>query len=280
MKSYIDLGSSCVTLRDYVAEKEGFTYLEDDFEPLIGYGYGKVKPKGLFTANLTIDGVTVRVKIHVVPKESQAIPMIVGYPYTESNKVVMISKPGELRIGTDAADLLRIEPTDKDKTVLWATKAEMIPNYLGLRTYIRSKGHLQECDITIDGRIQENGQIIPRCLINTDKDGNSILPVLNMTGRDLKIDEGDKVARGELSILKSETPRRQEINEEEVKRDEIDTDLSEGETSELLKVLNKYKDLIARNIRQIGCTDKAEMEIKLENTTPVYYRPYRVSQFE
>ncbi|XP_077275167.1 uncharacterized protein LOC143904389 [Temnothorax americanus] len=278
VKSYIDLGSSCVALRDDIAEEEGFTYLEGDFEPLIGYGSGEVKPKGLFTANLTVDGVTARVKIHVVPKEYQTIPLIVGHPYTEASNVVMISKPGELRIGTDESDLLRIEPESTRKTVLWATEATVIPNnFLG---HVMVRGDLQGCDVSVEGRIQEDGQLIPRCLISADDEGRSILHVLNMTGKDLKIKEGATITRGDISTPSDETPRRQEVNEEEIKLEEINTDAPEEDIPKLLEVLNQYKDLIARNMRQIGCTKKAEMKIKLHDTTPVHYRPYRMSQAE
>jgi len=62
--------------------------------------------------------------------------------------------------------------------------------------------------------------------------------------------------------------------------EEIDTDVTEEEVPKVLDALNQYKDLVARNIRQIGCTNKAEMRIKLEKATPVHYRPYQVSQME
>lgn len=240
--------------------------------PLIGYGNGEVKPKGLFTANLTIDGVSARVKVHVVPRESQTIPLIVGHPYTEASHVVMMSKPGELRIGTDKADLLRVKPELKRKTVLWASEATVIPNnFLG---HVMVKGDLRACDISVEGRLQENGQLIPRCLISTDDEGKSMLPMLNLTGKDLKINEGATITRGDISTPLGEVPGQREINDEEVRLDEINTNAPEEEIPKILNVLNQHKSLVARNIQQIGCTNKTEMKIELENTTPVHYRPY------
>jgi len=159
----------------------------------------------------------------------------------------MVSKPGELRIGTDEADLLRIEPTSKEKTVLWASEATVISNnFLG---HVMVYGGLQGCDVSVERRMQENGQLIPRCLISTDDKGKSILPVLNITSKDLKIDEGATITKGDLSISHDETPMQREVNEEEIKLEEIDIDVTEEEVPKVLDALNQYKDLVAQNIR-------------------------------
>lgn len=279
IKCYVDLGSSCVTLREDIAESEGFTYLEGDYDPLTGYGNGELKPKGLMTVNLTIEGVTAKVKVHVVPRECQTIPLIVGHPYTEASHVIIISKPGELRIGTDANEMLQTEPTEKEKTALWATEATVIPNnFLG---HVAVAGELRGCDVCVEGGIRENGQLIPRCLISTDDEGKTIIPVLNISGVDFMVKEGSTIARADVSNLYDQTKRvRPEVNEKEITLEEIDTDLPEEEVPRLLNVLGQYKDLVARNMKQIGCTNKTEMKIELEKTTPVHYRPYRTSQAE
>lgn len=54
-----------------------FSYFEYESTPLVGYGQVIVKPDGLFTAMLVVDGVTAKVKIHVVPEESQEMSLIV-----------------------------------------------------------------------------------------------------------------------------------------------------------------------------------------------------------
>ncbi|MCP6497740.1 hypothetical protein NL476_27650, partial [Klebsiella pneumoniae] len=66
IKSYIDLGSSCVTIRADVANELNFSFYECITEALVGYGNGKVQPLGLFTGILTIDNVQAKVRIHVV----------------------------------------------------------------------------------------------------------------------------------------------------------------------------------------------------------------------
>lgn len=56
IKSYVDLGSSCVTIRLEDAECNGFTFMEsEELQPLVGYGNGIVKPIGIFSAKITVD---------------------------------------------------------------------------------------------------------------------------------------------------------------------------------------------------------------------------------
>lgn len=74
-------------------------------------------------------------------------------------------------------------------------------------------------------------------------------------------------------------PKR-EVNTEGVKREEIDTDLEGEEAEKVVDLVNNYKDLVARNMKLIGCTDLLEMDIQLAEDKPVFYRPYRMSYKE
>ncbi|KAK9693886.1 hypothetical protein QE152_g33908 [Popillia japonica] len=93
VRAYVDLGSSVVTIKQDTLRDLGFSFYETETAPLIGYGNGQVKPLGLFTANLKIDDVVMKVPIHVVPSTSQSVSLIVGHPYTEQPNIVITSKP-------------------------------------------------------------------------------------------------------------------------------------------------------------------------------------------
>lgn len=47
--------------------------------------------------------------------------------------------------------------------------------------------------------------------------------------------------------------------------------------SEVLELLNKYRDCVATNLGEMGKTTTTQMEIKLVSSTPVVYNPYRLS---
>lgn len=56
--------------------------------------------------------------------------------------------------------------------------------------------------------------------------------------------------------------------------------MSEDDKKELMETVNDYKDLVAKNVHQMGCTTNMQMSIELQNTKPVYHRPYRLSHHE
>lgn len=88
----------------------------EDLHPLVGYGNGIVKPLGIFSAKITIEA---KCKIHVVPNSMQAVPLLIGHPFTEQKHVSVLSDHNGLRINQIN---FNIEPVSKDKTIFRACK--------------------------------------------------------------------------------------------------------------------------------------------------------------
>ncbi|KAJ3616434.1 hypothetical protein MTP99_003105 [Tenebrio molitor] len=237
-KCYIDLGSSCVTIRLDLVEQMGYTYFETDLEPLVGYGQGVVKPIGMLTVDLTIDDVTAKVNAHVVPNDSQLVPVLVGHPYTEQPHVCIISTSDELMVRNGLSDFFNVNEANDKKTHISSSKQVTIPsNYLG---------HVSICStvvnetLCIEGGIRENGHVIPRCVIEVDNEGKSALPVLNLSSKPLVFKEGDRITRGEICKI-AEVDGKREINDEPISYEDIHTDLLEEDASVLLDMLNENK---------------------------------------
>lgn len=58
----------------------------------------------------------------------------------------------------------------------------------------------------------------------------------------------------------------------------IDPRVTADERTNLLKVINKYRDVFAKNLSELGCTDLLYMEIvETPGSVPVCQRPYRTS---
>lgn len=244
-KCYVNLGSSCIALRKDAVDKMGLTYLEGSFDRLVGYGARSVTPIGMLTATIAIDGVEARARIHVVPSECQIIPLIVGHPYTEQHHVEIISRSNELVIQRVDNRSLNAVPEENDKTRLWAEKAVVIPNnYIG---YVAVQTALQNQDICLEGGMREDGQLIPRCLVKTNGTGISVVPVLNVTGSKLSIDEGAVIARGETITLGNGNPKQIKYTES-VRLEEVNTDLPREQAEEIVSILNSFKELVARDI--------------------------------
>ena len=58
--------------------------------------------------------------------------------------------------------------------------------------------------------------------------------------------------------------------------EEINTELQGEEAEKVLNVVNDYKDLVAKNMHQVGCTNLAEMSINMKDSIPINRRPHRV----
>lgn len=56
--------------------------------------------------------------------------------------------------------------------------------------------------------------------------------------------------------------------------------LTKEEVIKLQTLLMKYKVCFSHNLRDLGFTNAAQMEIKLTDARPVVYRPYRLSEPE
>ncbi|KAL1444020.1 hypothetical protein MTO96_030081 [Rhipicephalus appendiculatus] len=99
VRAYVDLGSQCVTIRREDADRIGIRYSVME-KPLTigGYGSGRVTPCGQANVNLTVDQATADVPVLIVPNESQAIPIIVGQPFTEQPHVTVVRRRNSVRI--------------------------------------------------------------------------------------------------------------------------------------------------------------------------------------
>ena len=192
IKSYVDPGSEAVALREDAAHELGLEYHESS-ERLTGYGNGRVYTLGELQAELSIDGVSMIGKIHVVPNEAQSIPLRVGQPFT--NGVVYESKPYEITFMHASDDIKEITPEQEAKTPIWAKKAMVIPNYYVGFVLVHTISPNE--DLCQEGGIREDGRMMPRCFISTDKEGMSKVPILNMTGKNVNIKEGTLLSRAE-----------------------------------------------------------------------------------
>lgn len=143
--------------------------------------------------------------------------------------------------------------------------------------YIVIRSDIVGADLCVEGGLRIVGGLVPRCMLKTDSAGESVLPILNISGRDIDLKKDAIVARAERCLVGE---HRREVNDAEVTREEIITDLVGDEVENVLYVDNEYTDLVARNMRQIGCTHLIEMDIKLQDEKPMYYKPYRMAHSE
>jgi len=277
VRAYIDMGAACVAMRKSEADRLKINYDDTTREEFVGYGFGRVSSLGRFKTSLIIDKVSAYVTINVVPDDVQEISLLVGHPFSEQPHVMIISAPNELRV----EEVVSVEAVDQvDKTSVWANETLVIPkNHVGHITVVTT---LPDQDLCVEGGMRATRQMVPRCLISTNGDGHAVIPMINLSDGDVTIKKGDTVTRGVLFnevVSKSEKQNR-EVNQEPLSTEEVVSDLTADQVDEVLTLLNEYKDLVARNLRQVGCTHLTEMLLVLKDDRPVVYRPYRISYKE
>ena len=77
-----------------------------------------------------------------------------------------------------------------------------------------------------------------------------------------------------IEAVEAKEPRSKVITEKEICTDE---NVTAEEKSQLVDLLNKYKQCIASDVSEIGLTDKVIMDIELKDNTIVEAKPYRLN---
>ena len=287
LRAYVDLGSEAVTIRKSEAEK-----LKLEITPskvvLRGYGGSSIQPYGLMKAVIKVDLAVAEVEALVVPDNLQEVPMIIGQSFTDQPHVVVLQKEGSLRLfENDAAALPEVERLPPRKVALWAKEAVVIPPGMAANIQVNSKDYEGDLFVELSIRSEENAEhCIPRCIMNTTV---GLLPVVNLSDNELKIREGQTIARAEIvheasaeelrvmSIKRNDQSELPPLPPELIKTGQ---DVPAYAREKVIEILNSYRDCFAQNMSELGKTNIAEIEIELTSSTPVYYRPYRLSYSE
>jgi hypothetical protein len=243
LRSYVDLGSQVCALRDDCIAQLRLNCNWANTKEIMGYGGAITATLGDVDVDLEIDSVVAKVTLQIVPKESQEVPLLVGHPFTEQGHIQVIKTANELLI----REVPVTENISTSKVALWARDMSVIPNnFLG---HVVVRSDVRERELCVEGGLREIGGVVPRCVVTTDKEGEAVLPVLNISGKDVTVNKNDNVARGEPC---REGTRRVEVNDDPIDVSEINTELSGDELLELQGLLVDFKDLVARNMRQLG----------------------------
>lgn len=111
---------------------------------------------------------------------------------------------------------------------------------------------------------------------------NDFMPVSLLIGRDILSAPGMKMVaennivkleRQVLQIQSSiENKNVEKLNEDDLQIGNIDHD----EREDLIEMLMKYNELFPKNLEELGLTNKVEMEIELNDDSPIQQKAYRV----
>ncbi|KAL1427911.1 hypothetical protein MTO96_003069 [Rhipicephalus appendiculatus] len=128
-----------------------------------GYGSGRVTPCGEANGNLAVDQATADVAALIVPNESQAIPIIVGQPFTEQPHVTVVRRRNTLRVfeeeknvdeSDDTLQSIKIPDLPRRPVCLWAKESTVVPpNYVGF-VKLHVTGSKPNAEVFVDAQLR------------------------------------------------------------------------------------------------------------------------------
>jgi hypothetical protein len=246
LRSYVDLGSQVCALRDDCIAQLRLNCNWANTKEIMGYGGAITATLGDADVDLEIDGVVAKVKLQIVPKESQEVPLLVGHPFTEQGHIQVIKTANELLI----REVPVTENISTSKVALWARDMSVIPNnFLG---HVVVRTDVRERELCVEGGLREIGGVVPRCVVTTDKEGEADLPVLSISGRDVTVKKNDNKTTGE--------PYREDVCRVELKDNPI----------EVSEVRTEPSDDEFLELQELGCINVFEMDLHLTDNQPVF----------
>lgn len=277
--AFIDFGATVMTINKSTVLRMKLNILLSRIK-IKGFGGGIVETIGKTEdLLLEISGIALKLSFCVVEDVYQTIPLIIGHPFTENPNVMVIKDSETLQFVKN--------PDIKSKFALYAKANVVIPsNYVGFVECV-SKDCLPG-DYYIDGsvRLKEGKEsAVPNGVYYINENSTLKLPVANLSSSDIILREGKILARAQPCTPREEnTLARSADSSEQLTMNDfnlnINSELDANEKNRLLKLVNKYRHCFAVELKEIGCTKKIKMPIKLIKDEIVHYRPYRMALAE
>ncbi|KAJ8706078.1 hypothetical protein PYW07_010855 [Mythimna separata] len=110
-----------------------------------------------------------------------------------------------------------------------------------------------------------------------------ILKIVNIGNDNIEWQSNRLIARAEIvsdvnGSMHANVMSINQLTGKELQLSDINVgDLESNDCNRLLKLLNKFRHLFARNTKELGCTDVLKMHIQTTTEQPVYRKPYRLS---
>lgn len=282
-RAYIDLGSSCNTIREIEAKRLQLPVDVSRRIVMNGYGNGRVVAMGIADFDLEIDGVRRHVEANVVPDGTQEIPILVGHPFTEQQDIRVVKD--NVNLCFESTDLF-IDDSNIRKVTLRPVRSTIVPSdHLGHIPVVSEEPFVGNIFIEASLRMQEGAEYsIPRTIL-TMGSKTSVLPIINLSGEDLLITDKQLIARAwpcKPEELSQENVMRVAIKDlPNLNPADIDVGpLEPADRQKLFELLDTYRDCFSENNSELGSAKSAEMEIRLNQDQPFTFRPYRMAASE
>ncbi|CAK1595240.1 unnamed protein product [Parnassius mnemosyne] len=272
--AHIDLGSDCTLIRLSDAEKLCVKWQAVDSPVLKGLGNTPYRPLGVTYVTIDIQGVVEEnVKALIVDDYMISHPILIGHTYTERPTIEIIKTPSDLIIKRSNFQIENVK----------------IPLVVSEKVVLKRDGLSIICaksEKDISGSIYVHGDIrgppgkeyflLPGQfeIIN----GITKLLAQCLSDNTVEIGHGTLITRAR-SITNNCNDMASVLN---INLEDESITLNCGlvdpeQKNKLADLLDKYKGCFSSNLHNLGFTTAAEMVIHLKDSSPIVYRPYRLS---
>lgn len=268
VQGYVDLGSQCTLIRCSEAVKRGITWTVSNLPTMKGIGESIVIPVGVSNVIIEIQGIMEEVNAYIVDDSVIKYSVLIGHSFTEKPGIVITKTTHSLIFTRDRS--VKLELNLKTDIVIPSKEMYLLPcfsinKYSGmvhvsgsLRGMSQNEYYLMPGDYEM-----EKGEV--RILVQSFSDSAVCLKRDTLITRVL-------CTRNNLSINLLDFE-----NAETLAAFNCGQQLSECEINQLKELLKRYQMCFSDNLKDLGLTNVVEMEIKLSDSQPVVYRPYRLS---
>lgn len=282
------MGSSCTTIVMSEAARLELSIDPSSQVVLQGYGNGRIVSLGSAVIRLKVDQVTATLKIVVVPDYVQDAPVLIGRTFSELPGVVMIKDDTTLSFGRKLLDLLpRFDQNPQTSKIKLRIAASTVipPDHVGL---VKVMADDYDGDLYVEAALRWHEgyeSCMPHVIITSQVGVSTILPVINLSAREIILDKGKVIARA-WPCEKDVTPHEKvallrESGSSELSISEMQIGpVDEEQKQQLVRLLNEYRDCFAQNMNELGCAKTVCMEIRLNEDKPFTYRPYKLARTE
>lgn len=289
--AFVDFGSQCTLIKRGLATELNLPTRHTDLPLIKGFAHGAMQPIGKVIIDITLDFVDTRIEAYVVPDEYLNTDLLVGQNVTEMPEVIVYKTSSSLTLYSDKPERNKI-PIYNNKEVIvkdiFSVAVRCDPSYTGwMYTPGNTSFKPNEETITLPG-------------VYFIKDGYGYIPIISFAGREVTLKQDKLLARG--CILPSNTSLPMELPAEfEVRRMtlsdhphnakcttrpitldmlNIDDDVTQEQKQKLLDLVNEFRECFSFDLSELGATNISEMHIRLQDNSPVSYKPYRLAHSE
>ena len=286
VQAFVDFGSEVSILTKSIIPILGLEY-DYGLTPLRGFGNEIVQSIGYVKTKLVVDGVEAVVRFHVVDDKYLEVPVLIGQSFTEQSHVTVYKNCKQLKFYISLNELPFTDANlDEQHTQDLKVLTFSCVDVCGPATITAITEPQIDSYIIISSKVvgQPANQYTIYGGVYRVINGKVKICIAPITCR-LKLLMGTTVCRAaQIHIVNRIVSPNPEVL---VSVPEIDVDMvrmgdnvNEHDRQTLFTILNKYKHCFASSLKELGCTNAAEMTIDINNKQPIVYRPYRLSHKE